>query len=349
MPTTPSTSASARRRPARLVEGEGEGVGAGAPGVALGLGRPRAASAALDRRASACGGAASASSTAVDQRLLGGLGLGQLGAQARRLSAVEPLGSLVQRASRASTRPSSLGRAALDARRAAAELAPHLGGARRTARGDAVGPLAPRTPAALGGQRGLGLGRARRPRAPSSRASASTSASSLGDAGRLGLERGDHGLVDGDRRGRARRRGAARPAARPGPRARSRSDSKRTSASPRSSPPMAASSASAASTSASSSASCAAARARLRGERRARPRAPCSSRAAQRGDLAAGEVEPQRRQLGDQVAVAAGGVGLALERAQLAPHLAQQVLQAQQVALGGVEAALGLLLARAGT
>ena len=45
--------------------------------------------------------------------------------------------------------------------------------------------------------------------------------------------------------------------------------------------------------------------------------------------------------------MAPGGLGLALERAQLAPHLAQQVLHAQQVGLGGVEPALGLLLAPA--
>ena len=47
------------------------------------------------------------------------------------------------------------------------------------------------------------------------------------------------------------------------------------------------------------------------------------------------------------VAVARGGIGLALERAQLAADLAQQVLHAQQARLGGVEPALGLLLAPA--
>ena len=52
-------------------------------------------------------------------------------------------------------------------------------------------------------------------------------------------------------------------------------------------------------------------------------------------------------ELGDELAVAAGGLGLALERAQLAANLAQQVLHAQQVGLGGVEPALGLLLALA--
>ena len=53
----------------------------------------------------------------------------------------------------------------------------------------------------------------------------------------------------------------------------------------------------------------------------------------------------QRGELGDDGAVAAGGVGLALERAQLAAHLAEQVLQPGEVALGGGEPALGLLLA----
>ena len=51
-----------------------------------------------------------------------------------------------------------------------------------------------------------------------------------------------------------------------------------------------------------------------------------------RQDLAPGEVQPQRTELGDELVVAAGRVGLTFERAQLAAHLAQQVLQAQQVA-----------------
>ena len=42
-----------------------------------------------------------------------------------------------------------------------------------------------------------------------------------------------------------------------------------------------------------------------------------------------------------------GGLGLALERTELAAHLSQQVLHPQQVALGRFEAALGLLLALA--
>ena len=45
--------------------------------------------------------------------------------------------------------------------------------------------------------------------------------------------------------------------------------------------------------------------------------------------------------------MAAGGVGLALERAELAAHLAEQVLEPGEVALGGGQPALGLLLALA--
>ncbi len=49
----------------------------------------------------------------------------------------------------------------------------------------------------------------------------------------------------------------------------------------------------------------------------------------------------------DDGAVAAGGVGLALERAQLAPDLAEQVLEAQEVRLGGLQPTLDLLPALA--
>src|SRR5438105_2506841 len=50
-------------------------------------------------------------------------------------------------------------------------------------------------------------------------------------------------------------------------------------------------------------------------------------------------------QLGLELAVAAGGVGLAFERTELAADFAQQVLNTQEVAFGGLEATLGLLLA----
>ena len=52
-------------------------------------------------------------------------------------------------------------------------------------------------------------------------------------------------------------------------------------------------------------------------------------------------------QLVDHVAVAAGGVGLALERPELAADLAQQVLEPVEVLLGGGQAALAPLLAPA--
>ena len=68
---------------------------------------------------------------------------------------------------------------------------------------------------------------------------------------------------------------------------------------------------------------------------------------AQGGDLASGNVDPQGRQFADQLAVATGRLGLALERPQLAADLAQQVLNPHQAGLGGVETTLGLLLALA--
>ena len=65
------------------------------------------------------------------------------------------------------------------------------------------------------------------------------------------------------------------------------------------------------------------------------------------GDLVAGEVDADRPQLLDQPAVAAGGVGLTLQRGELAPDLPQQVVEAQEVAFGRLEAALGALAALA--
>ena len=69
--------------------------------------------------------------------------------------------------------------------------------------------------------------------------------------------------------------------------------------------------------------------------------------AGEGGELPAGEEHLEGAQLGDEVAVAPGGVGLALERAELAAHLAEEVAEPGEVALGGGEPALGLLLALA--
>ena len=68
---------------------------------------------------------------------------------------------------------------------------------------------------------------------------------------------------------------------------------------------------------------------------------------SQRVDLATGEVQADRLQLGDETVVPARRVGLAFERPQPAAHLAQQVGEAQQVALGRLEPALRLLAALA--
>jgi hypothetical protein len=66
---------------------------------------------------------------------------------------------------------------------------------------------------------------------------------------------------------------------------------------------------------------------------------------AQRRQLLSCEEQADRSQLGHEVAVASGGGCLALQRAQLAAELAQQVGEAQEVGLGGLEPALGPLLA----
>ncbi len=52
---------------------------------------------------------------------------------------------------------------------------------------------------------------------------------------------------------------------------------------------------------------------------------------------------PDRAQLVDQATVTTGGVGLALQRRELPAHLAEQVVEPQQVALGGLEPTLGAL------
>ena len=63
----------------------------------------------------------------------------------------------------------------------------------------------------------------------------------------------------------------------------------------------------------------------------------------QAGDLVAGEVDANGTQLVDQPTVTACGVGLALQRRELAAHFAEEVVEPQQVALGGLEPPLGPL------
>ena len=62
-------------------------------------------------------------------------------------------------------------------------------------------------------------------------------------------------------------------------------------------------------------------------------------------DLVAREVESNRAQLGDDSTVAARRVGLAMQRRELAPHLAYEVVEPQQVAFGRLEATFGALAA----
>ena len=67
----------------------------------------------------------------------------------------------------------------------------------------------------------------------------------------------------------------------------------------------------------------------------------------QAGDLASRHEHPERLELLHQRLVPPSRLRLALERAELTAHLAQQVLKAKQVGLGRVEAPFGLLLALA--
>ena len=67
----------------------------------------------------------------------------------------------------------------------------------------------------------------------------------------------------------------------------------------------------------------------------------------QLGQLGAGQVAPHGQQLGGHGVVRAGGCGLALQRADLAAHLADQVAQALEVLGRGGQAALGPLPAAA--
>ena len=61
----------------------------------------------------------------------------------------------------------------------------------------------------------------------------------------------------------------------------------------------------------------------------------------------AGEVQADRADLVDEAVVTTRRVGLTLQRREAAPDLAQQVVEAEQAALGGLEPPLGLLAALA--
>ena len=65
--------------------------------------------------------------------------------------------------------------------------------------------------------------------------------------------------------------------------------------------------------------------------------------ALHRHQLATVDEESERAELGNDTVVAAGCLGLLLERAQLPSHFAQEVGQARHVGLGAVEAPLGAL------
>ena len=318
VPTTPACRPGARRRPGPGgVEGQLQSVG---PGPA-------------PRRPPLGGRAASSAAAARGPRQLARRAVGPLdvGAQRRldelaRLALVAQLGDRGARARRcvAAGRPvtsAHLGLGPLGGRPPRPQLAAHLGdGARRGRRrrpligraGDAprralllaTSALGVRAERGLGAHRGELLGDGRRRLQAGDHAGVEQLAAvaldgpaALGDHG--GEAAGPLPQLLGARRGGRRRRRRRAPSARR----------------------------SAAATSVSSRASSLLS---------APPAPPASSLApasavepgAQPGDLPPGDVDAQRRQLADQLAVAAGRLGLALERTQLAAHLAQEVLDA---------------------
>ena len=167
-----------------------------------------------------------------------------------------------------------------------------------------------------------------------------------GQAGRLGLERRDHvdvgrGVERGDDRpaplaqhGRACP-GPARPGPAPGPSALARSSSRRDDSS--------------AVVEVASASSCSRRLVQLAllvaADGQALRGGPAAGR--QVGQLGAGQVAAHGQQLGGDRVVRAGGGGLALEGADLAPDLAHQVAQALEVLGRGGQAALGPLPAPA--
>ena len=314
---------------AGLVERQRQRLGAGRPRVLLGVGgargRPR------PRRAARLGVGARAArprSSVVDERPLGRLGGRAVVPRAARVPRLEPRSA---RSSSAASRASAqldLG-ARLGRPRERRRSSPRTS-ARAGRRGAAtpVGPVGCSN-AALGSAAGLGLGQLVGLGPSAGGLGGSTSASSAREARRVGLEGGDHALVEKAPRSRSIAAAALgeHGGQATGPLA------QRLEADQRVAEVVAAHGG------------------------RARPRRPCTSvsSAASVGlELALGRRElgrvrapacragsAGRRARGRRgrraaasssatsVAVAAGGVGLALERAELAAHLAEQVLQAQ--------------------
>ena len=343
MPSTPGRARQALGAGARVggVEGELQGLDAGGPARRALPGVPVGA---LDR---------------VDlglDRLAAGLGPGDLLDQRRldELGRVAVVASLVRPARRARRAGGSA------PRRARSTGAGRLPPARPRPAGTAV-PRAPRR--SRWRRRWPAPGRRARATPCRSAASAASSAATTSNAGRsvvssastaasssrwLAASLSRLATMSASRscprsRSSPRRRSTITAAR---PRARSRSCSTRTRRSLRSSAPRAVRSAPTAITSVSSRASSA-----FSADSACAPSSLAAARAVslvrRRGDVTAGEVHPQGGELADQLAVPPGGLGLPFERAELAADLAQEILHPHQAGFGGVEAALGLLLALA--
>ncbi len=324
---------------AGLVEGQAQGLGARGPGVAVAVGGTEGGLGVGDLRLG-LDAVLLGRLQPLDQRRLRRLGLRGLGAQALGLG-VEASELVVERG-QPCPHAGELHLAPLDAGTQGGQLAARLGSAARGC-GDALGPLLLVGGTGVG-ERGLGACQLLGLRGE--RLDLLVGVGELGgEAGGVGLERGDDGLVD---EGAPLAVDAAPALGEHGGEA-PRLLAQRLEAHERVAEVVAADVAKLALGGEHRGVELgegAAEQVLLGGELGAGG-AAVGEAAVERGELAAGEEQVQRAQLGHEVAVAAGGVGLALQGSELAADLAEQVAQAGEVALGGGEAALGLLLALA--
>ena len=293
---------------AGLVEGEAQGLGPGGPGVPIAVG---GAERGLGLGDLLLGGGARAA-----RRRPGARRAGPRPARPRAASARSRPASASSRPSfscsvarRAWARPSSCSPRSTPDRSAASSPAPL--GRPTGGRGDAFGPLALEAGAGVG-ERGLGL-RELVLLGASAAASASASASSAAEAGGLGLEGGDHGLVD---EGAALAVDAAAALGQHGDQAAGLLP-ERLEAHQRVAEVVAAGvpELGLGGQHAGVELGQGAPQEVVLGGQLGAGGAAVAEAAPQGGELATGEEEVQRAELGDEVAVAAGRVGLALERA----------------------------------
>ena len=311
-----------------LVEGEGEGLDPRLPRVLVALGPAVVVLGRRRRRPRRRPGAARPPSMASHERHLGRLGRHQLAPQALGLDG-EPLDRLGQRVGPA-PHPVTLAPTALGGGAEGGQLAAHLGGGPGGG-GHTGGPLGLEV-LALGGQRSLGAGQLGRLGLEPGGLGLDVD-ELLGQSGGFGLERGHDALVDGrapgpldattalgEHRGEATGlleerlvlgQAVAEIVAAHGRELGLGGHHLGVELGQRPT------------------------QARLLGGELGPTARALLEAGAQAVELPAGGEDAQGLQLGHHAGVAPGRVGLALERPQLAAHLAEEVLEAGEVALGG--------------